>query len=414
MSKLDCIVEKLRVMKLWIVELQSHSRNNAEILVEYIGLQYLGILDVLIVVGACHVADDIEELRHVFQGAMKLAVSDLSVLELPAIELAVYHVEVLELQTSTDAIDLNRERHSLDLQLWRCLLSQFFTLLLLNEQHAQILLHFVTAFLFLLFLLLLFYCSLLGFSLLVLVEVLGLESLHLDHEGAELEEMELVFDLVVALVARDLLEDLTDKVVVGIVQDVDEVSLDDVDELLVGVLERVDLKERLLGTNEVLLLHSGANLGRLGSLVLAEIHHIQVLGINVRKHLTRAVRSRNLYLSAKLARPSTPNKLALVLELLHHISNFLFRSHLLFLGNEDLFRREVLEDLVVYFQDVHAQHFAKWSVKVLANVVDRLEHLFLVEDEQQSFLEIFFSELGVCFIWLGVWDRQQLFEYNYD
>ena len=45
---------------------------------------------------------------------MELAIGDLIVLELLSIELAVNHVEVLELQAGSDAVDLDREGHVFD------------------------------------------------------------------------------------------------------------------------------------------------------------------------------------------------------------------------------------------------------------------------------------------------------------
>lgn len=141
-GELDRVVKELCVVELWIVKFERDSSDDAEILVEHIGLQYLGILYVLFVVRAGHVADDVKELRHVLQRTVELAISHLSLLELPSIKLAVYHVEILELQARTDAIDLDRKGHPLNLQLRLSFLSQLFALLLLNEEHTQVLFHF--------------------------------------------------------------------------------------------------------------------------------------------------------------------------------------------------------------------------------------------------------------------------------
>jgi hypothetical protein len=149
---------------------------------------------------------------------VKLAVRDFIILELPSVKLAVYHVEVLELQAGSDAVDLDRERHPLHLDLlclwlWLrlSLASQLFTRLLLNKEHTQVLFHLRFTRLFLLFLLLLLDGFGFCFFLFLLVIILCLESLDLDHEGTNFEEMKLILNLVDGcLIARNLIENLID------------------------------------------------------------------------------------------------------------------------------------------------------------------------------------------------------------
>lgn len=245
------------------------------------------------------------------------------------------------------------------------------------------------------------------------MQVLRLEPLHLDHERAQLEEVELVFDLIIALISGDLIVNLANQVIVRIVEDVNEVNFDNFDQFFVGVFEGVDLEQGLLRTDFIFLLVFEAT-SRHGPLLLAEVHHVQVLGVNIREHLTRAVRSRDLYLRAKFAGPCTSDELALVFEFLHHISDLLISSLYLVLRNEDLLRRKVFENLIMYFQNMHTEHFAERRVEVLTHEVDGLEDLLLVEDQEQSLLKLCLSEAGVCLVGLGVGNGEQLLEYDYD
>lgn len=103
--------------------------------------------------------------------------------------------------------------------------------------------------------------------------------------------------------------------------------------------------------------------------MLAEVHYVQVLRINISDDLSRAVRPRDLQLRSKLACSRTPNEFTLVFEFLHHIGNLFLCKKFLLLRYEDLLGREMLENLVVDFQDVHAQHFAQGRFEVLADEV---------------------------------------------
>lgn len=85
--------------------------------------------------------------------------------------------------------------------------------------------------------------------------------------------------------------------------------------------------------------------------------------------------------------PGAPHKFPLIFELLLLVSYSFLSLILLLFGYKYFLGSEMLEYLVVDFQDVHTQHFFEWSIETLADEIYSLEHLFLVEEEDQFFLE---------------------------
>lgn len=88
--------------------------------------------------------------------------------------------------------------------------------------------------------------------------------------------MKFVFDLTFSLAIHDLVEDLVDQAVVGVVQNVYQVGFDHIKEVSVGLFQWVNLDQRLLGLDDVIGVCSSSS-RMLGSLVLAEVVDIEIL-----------------------------------------------------------------------------------------------------------------------------------------
>ena len=120
--------------------------------------------------------------------------------------------------------------------------------------------------------------------------------------------------------------------------------------------------------------------------MFSEVSHIEALLVEVREHRPRTVWSRHLNLGTKLGRPSTPQELPSILELLHFRLYLLVGLLFLLLGDEYLLRRKILKYLVLNLKDVHTKDFIQLTGEVLTQIVEGIEYLFFMVHHEQFLL----------------------------
>lgn len=108
------VKQEFLVVLLVIEEFEGELGDDAQIVVEYIGLQNLGVSLVLLIVAGGHVSDDVQELNQELESTVELLVLHLFVLLLLldfdlVVHLSVQEFKVLKLQAGPDVVDVYLE-----------------------------------------------------------------------------------------------------------------------------------------------------------------------------------------------------------------------------------------------------------------------------------------------------------------
>lgn len=144
--------------------------------------------------------------------------------------------------------------------------------------------------------------------------IIGFESLNLDHKARQLEEVQLVFNHSRSMAIQYLVEDLIHQIVVGIVQHVTKVCLDDFDELPILFFHEFYLNQLILGLNLIVFLRFMHLSLHFGPLVLAKVCDVDVSLVDVGKNNLCSIRSLYTQLRPKFRWPCASQELPNILD----------------------------------------------------------------------------------------------------
>ena len=232
----------------------------------------------------------------------------------------------MKLKTSSDRLYIELERYFWSLNFW--------SLFLVGEEVFGLLLFGLFK----------------GFLLPLLVFIMGLETLQLDYECRQLEEVVFVwvFNLHTATIFGDLHEYLVNESIVCVVKDVVKILSDNIQKLSIRVIHSsgvdylfllVDLVFALIFTNHMMLF--------LALIFASDVVDVDALLVDVVHHFLSAILSFDRQLGAEFRWPLRSQELPSFLSDILLCVQFPPLLVFLFACNENLLRREILKDLVL-------------------------------------------------------------------